>query len=161
MTDPWHWNAGFFGYETTVLYNMTQGPTFFFRQYNANTLLLHAGINDATIQDVTPAVAAANIVAIAQQFLADKPAGKAFVMLTLFGGSALTSTNAYVSTMRPLISSGLSGVARAFVVNPPMLLDSEYQGGAAGLHPLDIGYQKMADDGLGNGWIPAMQAQGY
>jgi lysophospholipase L1-like esterase len=155
--DRWHYNAGYGGATTTVLLEQVDGTlSSLFPCFNAEAMLLHAGANDVAANN--PTLTADNLVAIAQQYLTDHPAGQVFVMETLFGRSDNVTMNTFVAALRPLIVAGFAGVPHTTVVTPPLIPDVGY---SDSIHPNDLGYTLMADDGAGNGWVPALRAAGF
>lgn len=161
-TQAFYWHAGFDGFTTGLLLNQVNGVAdTLFSKYNATVLLLHAGTNDP---QGTPDTTVANLVAIANAFLAVHDSNaKVFVMKTINAGSdsSNNSLNAFVATLGPKIATAFSGKAQCTVVNPPFIPDGDFLGGSIGIHPLDSGYALMVDDGSGNGWKPALVAAGF
>lgn len=168
-TQPWYWHAGFDGFNSGQLANLTNGTTAdLFNQFGStNVVLLHTGTNDyGTTSGDDPHYTVNNVLAIRTNFFARRPPGGrlAFVvMLPILGGSAPSNNelNTYITALRPLLNTALTGLTQTYIATPPSIPDGDYLGGAFGIHPLDAGYALMVDDGSGNGWKSALIAAGF
>ena len=82
------------------------------------------------------------------------PRAKAFVMPTIFGGSAMTTLNTYVTSLRPLIVSACSGITNCFIATPPPLLDSDFLGARAAFTPTTPAIRRWPTTVPATGWRP-------